>query len=281
LAAALADRILDWRVARALDRRFHRELSWVARRFSPHQAFGLGLTLGLITSALLVYLFVLLTSAVLQRTPLVRIDGLVARELHELAFPSLTFAAKVISFLSSSWMTIAVALAVALAIYLWRRLRLDGIVLIAAAVGAGVLSQALKLMIQRPRPAFAEQLVDVSGYSFPSGHVTSTTAFYLTLALLATGWVHRWETRVYILLGLVVLLLAVGFSRLYLGAHFLTDVLAGYAAGAFWAALCITSGAVLARTLTQHEAAPSASPQKSGGEGSEDCEAAARPPRAL
>jgi undecaprenyl-diphosphatase len=268
LAAGLADEILALRPVRAVDRRFHRELAWVARRFSPRQTFGLGLTLGLITSSLLLYLFAVITRAVLERTPLVRVDGLVAGELHERAFGSLTFMAEATSFLTASWFTVGVSLIVGAAIIFWRRLLLDAIVLLASAVGAGVLAQVLKLLIQRPRPAFAESLVDPTGYSFPSGHVTSSTAFYLALALLATGWVRRWETRVYIILGLVVLLLGVGFSRLYLGAHYLTDVLGGYAAGAFWAAICITGAAVLMRAQAGHEAAANkaGAPLPSGGE---------------
>jgi membrane-associated phospholipid phosphatase len=129
-----------------------------------------------------------------------------------------------------------------------------------------VLSYVLKLLVQRPRPGFAEPLVDASGYSFPSGHATSSAAFVMALALLATGWVKRWESRVYILLAAVALEAAIGFSRLYLGAHYLTDVLAGYTVGAFWATICITAATMLTRGGGVDARRQNASPDASTGE---------------
>jgi hypothetical protein len=71
----------------------------------------------------------------------------------------------------------------------------------------------------------------------------------MTLGLLAAGWVRRWEARVYVLLGAVSVVAIVGFSRLYLGAHYLSDVVAGYLLGAFWATVAVTAGVVLYRGL--------------------------------
>ena len=90
-------------------------------------------------------------------------------------------------------------------------------------------------------------LIHAGGYSFPSGHATTSTALYLTLGLLAAGWVKRWETRIYILLGGLAVIALIGFSRLYLGVHYVSDVLAGFALGAFWVTLCVTAGTVFVR----------------------------------
>ncbi|HZK48903.1 MAG TPA: phosphatase PAP2 family protein, partial [Thermoleophilia bacterium] len=92
----------------------------------------------------------------------------------------------------------------------------------------------------------------------PSAHSASAAAFYMTLGLLAASWVRRWETRVYVLLAAVFVVAMVGFSRLYLGVHYLSDVLAGYALGAFWATLAITAGMVLDRSLPSRSSTPEA-----------------------
>jgi membrane protein DedA with SNARE-associated domain/membrane-associated phospholipid phosphatase len=263
LGAALTDHVLDWAPVKNGRGRFASQLAWTSRRFSPSQSYGLGLTLGLVTAALLAYLFGALTRAVLARTPLVRVDGLVANVLHERALPWLTTAAEAVSLLGSGWLVVPFAVALSIGIVVYRRLWLDALVLLTSAAGAVVLAHVLKLLVQRPRPQFAEPLVDPSGYSFPSGHATVSAAFFMALAILATGWLRSWENRVYVLLGAAAIVVAIGFSRLYLGAHYLTDVLAGYAVGALWATLCITAATVLARvrdTRAQADAEAEAQP---------------------
>lgn len=107
-----------------------------------------------------------------------------------------------------------------------------------AAVGGGVLiSNALKLEYQRPRPDLVPHAVRVFTTSFPSGHATLSAVTYSTLgALLAS--LHTGRLRAYFLSLAVLLTVAVGISRIYLGVHFPTDVLAGWCIGAAWAAIC-------------------------------------------
>jgi undecaprenyl-diphosphatase len=109
-----------------------------------------------------------------------------------------------------------------------------------AAVGGGVLiSNALKLEYQRPRPDLMPHAVRVFTTSFPSGHATLSAVTYLTLgALLAS--LHTGRLKAYFLCLAVLLTVAVGISRIYLGVHFPTDVLAGWCIGAAWAAICWT-----------------------------------------
>jgi len=129
-----------------------------------------------------------------------------------------------------------------------RKRWVDSLVLITSAGGAAAVTAVVKVLVERSRPDLVEPLVRMpDSMSFPSGHATVAVAFYLVLGILAAGWVRRGETRVlFLLIGLVVALL-LGFSRLYLGVHYLTDVIAGYAVGAMWATIAITAGTLLDR----------------------------------
>ena len=110
---------------------------------------------------------------------------------------------------------------------------------IAAATGGGAaLSGLLKLDYARPRPALVSHLVDVSSASFPSGHAMNSAIVYLTLGLLGARAVTDRLARHYIVTVAVLLTLIVGATRVYLGVHWPTDVLAGWSAGAAWALLC-------------------------------------------
>lgn len=251
LVGGFADKVLGWRFSRMLFRRFGRQISWALQRFSPRGTYGLMLTIGLVVSAVLALVFGVILEDVLSRDPITTLDRLVAETLHANVIPWLTQVFVVITTFGSGW--VLVPAAALLAAVLFRRRRWgDGLVLISATSGAAVLNAVLKIVIHRPRPEFLEPLARAGGYSFPSGHSASAAAFYMTLGLLGAGWVRRWETRVYVLLASIFVVVLIGFSRLYLGVHYLSDVLAGYALGAFWATTAITTAVVLERALSSH-----------------------------
>ena len=107
-----------------------------------------------------------------------------------------------------------------------------------SVLGAQVLSSALKLLIARPRPELVPHLSHVFSASFPSGHSMLSTAVYLTLGALLARIQTSLPIKAYILGWALLLPALVGLSRVYVGVHWPTDVLAGWAAGAAWAALC-------------------------------------------
>ncbi|MET0500601.1 MAG: phosphatase PAP2 family protein [Candidatus Binatia bacterium] len=111
--------------------------------------------------------------------------------------------------------------------------------LVLASVGGGsVLSSLLKIGIDRPRPDLVAHLVEVSTASFPSGHAMLSAVIYLTLGALLSRVEARRRVKIYFLTVAVILTFLVGLSRIYLGVHWPTDVLAGWCAGSAWAAFC-------------------------------------------
>jgi undecaprenyl-diphosphatase len=104
--------------------------------------------------------------------------------------------------------------------------------------GGAVLSNLLKLAIERPRPDLVARLVEVNTTSFPSGHATLAAVTYLTLGALLSRVEARRRAKIYVLTVAVGLTFLIGVSRIYLGVHWPTDVLAGWCVGAAWAMLC-------------------------------------------
>lgn len=107
-----------------------------------------------------------------------------------------------------------------------------------SVVGALLLSLVLKGVFERPRPALVPQLSHVLTSSFPSGHSMLSAAVYLTLGALLARFQNNILLKAHVLVWALLLSVLVGVSRVYVGVHWPTDVLAGLAAGAAWASLC-------------------------------------------
>jgi undecaprenyl-diphosphatase len=107
-----------------------------------------------------------------------------------------------------------------------------------ATGGGAIMGMLLKLLYERPRPNVVPHLVDVTWASFPSGHATDSAIVYLTLAALLARTTKRRAERFYIIGAAVLLTVSIGISRVYLGVHWPSDVLAGWTIGCSWALLC-------------------------------------------
>lgn len=117
----------------------------------------------------------------------------------------------------------------------------------AAVAGGQVLSTLLKLEVDRPRPDLVSHLVSETSLSFPSGHAMLSAVTYLTLGSLAARFLPDRRTKIFVF-GLAVLVtVLVGTSRVYLGVHWPSDVLAGWCAGFAWAMLCWLAARLLQR----------------------------------
>ncbi|MBX3479066.1 MAG: phosphatase PAP2 family protein [Caulobacter sp.] len=116
----------------------------------------------------------------------------------------------------------------------WR----EAAVLVLASGGGVVISQGLKALFARPRPEESLRLVEAVNASFPSGHAMLSAVVYLSLGVLIARFAQRRRVRVFALATGVTLTLLVGISRVYLGVHWPSDVLAGWCVGAAWAMAC-------------------------------------------
>jgi len=116
-----------------------------------------------------------------------------------------------------------------------QRLWLSAAATLAASISGGLVVSLVKTEVARPRPDLVDHLVQVSNMSFPSGHSANSAIVYLTLAGLASQVTVSAAARRYILVMAIIMVGAIGCSRVYLGVHWPSDVLAGWSFGTLWA----------------------------------------------
>jgi membrane-associated phospholipid phosphatase len=166
------------------------------------------------------------------------IDAGLETWMHLRATPPLTDIMAAISFLGAPTSLTIVAL-VGGAVLLWLRRSGEAAVLAAVVIGGNLLNVALKHLIQRGRPVFDDPIFSLPTYSFPSGHAMATTVFYGLLAIHASR-IARHRHSVYLAVGTAMaMIVLVCASRIYLGLHYLSDVMAGVSEGVAWLALSL------------------------------------------
>lgn len=154
-------------------------------------------------------------------------------------------------FGSAEW--IGVILFALVLFFAWKRWWLSLVTLVVAVPGGMLLNEWLKLVVHRNRPFVDGPFVDWSGYSFASGHTIGATLLYGQLLLFILPALKTRHWRLLCILGAISLVLLVGFSRIALGAHFLTDVLAAIFFGIIWLTLCLVAGKPIRRRNLQPE----------------------------
>lgn len=242
-AAALWSRLATQPAVQRLEARF--PFVWnLMRRLTATEYLVLHLALGLALAYAAIG-FVNLARAVTGEALIVRIDLTLANALHDAATPTGIELMRAYTFLGGGIALAVIGVVVAL-YFVTGRNRVLAIGWVVAVLGGNLLNHALKGVFERPRPSFAEPIAVSAGWSFPSGHSMGTFVTIGMLAYLVFIGLRSSSLRILVVAAAMVWIVLMGFSRMYLGAHYLSDVLAGFAAGTVWLAGCI-SGVEIAR----------------------------------
>jgi membrane-associated phospholipid phosphatase len=229
----------------SLPARLHR---FAAKRFSPEGEYGLHLTAGVAMLLLATALFARMAGAVVAGAPITQLDVEVANWLHAHAHANAGLRQLLMAITHVHSTPGVLVLASIAGVWLVRHGHRYWTVALAASVPGGlVLNVLLKHSFERARPHFAEPLLELSTYSFPSGHAMAATVLYGFIACYAARHARSWMGRVLPFVLALAMVATVAFSRMYLGVHYLSDVLAAALEGCGWLAICISGAATLNR----------------------------------
>ncbi len=174
--------------------------------------------------------FVWFTKEILERDNLL-FDQAFSMSVYALRTPQLT---SLMLLFTSFGNQVLLALAGTIAIIFSIRKHKKEAVLFCVAIAMGaVLNSAFKMMVQRPRPNISPLVIERS-YSFPSGHAMNSFIFYALVAYFSYHFFRNKKVSIVVTILCGALILLIGFSRIYLGVHYLTDIIAGYIAGFWW-----------------------------------------------
>lgn len=219
-----------------LRRRFAPQLAWLRRRLTRGGYFGLQLTVGVLLFVGAAWLFGGITEDVLDRDPLTVFDRNAAAWFAAHETPRLLSIMSTVSWLQT-WPL--AALGVAFVAYLvWSRSWRWTVIALLAVPGGLALNAGVKLAIHRARPTLSGLSATLESYSFPSGHTAAATLVYGLLGAYLVSRSLAWRWRVATALAVVFIVALVGLSRIYLGVHYPSDVLAAMAEGVAWLTLC-------------------------------------------
>jgi membrane-associated phospholipid phosphatase len=227
---------------------------WAAQlgRDDPERIAGFGVVVGLgfVLGVGAIYFFAWLADQVLEQET-TALDSAATAFVLQFKSPWLDTVMPIISLFGSEVVFVLGGLLFVL--FAWQRRWGAAFLLVLVTAGAWALNNLLKDVFRRTRPEPVTSLLSAQQWSFPSGHAMVSAAFYFFLAYLAwrlTVGIWRWV----LVLGLLTLVLLIGISRIYLQAHYLSDVIAGYAAGFLWTDAVIVGSRLLStrrrRTLT-------------------------------
>ncbi|MEY2519240.1 MAG: hypothetical protein QOF24_999 [Verrucomicrobiota bacterium] len=220
-------------------RKFARQIRFLKARLSPEGWLGLHLTIGLLVILITGWWFGDIAEDMSRDAATRLLDERVSSWFHEHATPALTHIARFVTFFGS--VSFVAAASICAAIVLTVRRSWDQLLALVLAIGGGsLLNILLKHFFHRQRPVLENPLVTLSSFGFPSGHTMGSTLLYGLLAIFMAHSIRRWRWRVFTLCIAALWVALIGLSRIYLGAHYLTDVLGAIAVGLAWLAFCWT-----------------------------------------
>ncbi len=241
-----------------------------------------GVLLGLIVSVVFAVIFVRLFDFVTDAGHRVLpFDRTLLLWMYRRRTPPLNELGEWLAHLGSPPVIVGIGLAGTLAGAIWRKVRGAAWTLPIAIFGSGVIIQTVKLIVQRPRPAAVphgfQPLLHETGYSFPSGHSLIAMTVYGLLGYFALGLFRRRWARLCVRVLTVLVVFAIGASRVYVGVHYPTDVLAGWTAGVPWLVTCLGLHELLTRRWPR-SGEPVLTPRAGRAKAAPDARAAANMP---
>ncbi|MDQ0199665.1 phosphatase PAP2 family protein [Neobacillus ginsengisoli] len=169
---------------------------------------------------------------------IISFDSKIIASIQGQESPMLTNVMKFFTFIGSAPFVIILSLLLLFFLYKVLHHRLELILFIATIAGSSVINQVLKSIFHRVRPNL-HRLIDVSGYSFPSGHAMNAFTVYVILSFLLWRHIPGKLGRSILVFLSILMILAIGISRIYLGVHYPSDIIGGYFASGFWLVIAI------------------------------------------
>ena len=249
LAVLVAVLIVDAALFRSRPRGPDR-LGWLAPRFRMGVPTGLALTHAVLALAVCAWSLAWLTFSVIHHLGLAQADPRALAFFTGHRAPWLTSVAKVLTWLGSTLVLWPVAIIAGLGLWRWRRRWLPAVLPAVALAGAWAGSLLIKGLVGRPRPPIADRLTVIHSSSYPSEHAAQALATWGMLALMLMAG-RSARARALLAAGAALIAFVVGLTRLYLAAHWMTDVLGGWALAGVWDCLLI-----ICYLLAQQMAAP-------------------------
>ena len=214
--------------------------SFLKKRLTKEHKYGLYLTIGTIITLFFIYLFFGILRDYIGQEKLVQFDLRVLNLFSTFRYAKLNHQALFVTYLAKGEIITVGVIVISLILVLiknWRFLN----ALIISILGGELFVWIIKNIIDRPRPPLVNALVNETTYSFPSGHTFVSIAFYGLLVYFVIQSERNKFLKVISFIGGIILIMSVGLSRIYLGAHWPSDVLASFVSGAAWLSIIITS----------------------------------------
>ncbi len=169
---------------------------------------------------------------------IIHFDNIVISFFQGYEAPTLTVIMKFFTNIGSTVFIVPLSILILLFLYKVLKHRSELILFVAVMVGSNILFLLLKLYFHRARPDL-HRLIEVSGYSFPSGHATNACTLYGILTFLLWRHIGSRLGRTILIVLSVIMIFAIGISRIYLGVHYPSDILAGYFLSVLWLTIAI------------------------------------------
>ncbi len=226
------------RVIKIFVNKYKSFIIFMNEKLSPRGYLSIHLSVGLLLSIVFILTFSKITKSVMSNEPLTSLDYWVNENILYFRTTWTNIIAIIITQLGDQVFVLLCSVVITFYMFLKRKIEII-IGYITAIIGGGLLNFVLKITIQRERPISENTLTKVAGFSFPSGHAMLSVIFFGMIAYILTREIKSLKLNFFIILSVTFLIFLIGFTRIYLQVHYLSDVIAGYVGGLFWLSINI------------------------------------------